>query len=484
MVRQDGDRIQLHRRAVPEGRDPAGGGPAEADASPIIEAVRTGRKAVPADGDAPVALPLHDSEGRPVAALALDWAGARRLSAADHAALATVADLCEQTLERTRLVAAEHQLVTRLAARLHPTAPAIPDGLDIALRYRPAMTGLHLGGDWYDLIPLAGNRLAIVVGDVVGHHIEAAADMAQLRTVINTLIRLEVPPEKLFARFTALLGRNFWGTAVVVLIDPAEGRADMVGAGHPAPVLVRAGRPPAGLVLERNPPLGLIQADCRVTSVAIGPGDTLLLFTDGLIERRDRTYDDGVAELHRRIAAAPAHATADTLADTVLTATTGGEDDQALVIVRFRAAGDRTLLRTTFTAEDISDLRRTAQRCAVGAGLAPPKLDDFTVAVYELLTNAVRHGSGGGELHLRISEATLLCDVTDNGPGLPGLPGTSPSMPMPPSPDSVGGRGLWLVRNLTDGIQVHPTASGTCLTMMMHLTEPRGTTCEDVAGRP
>ncbi len=464
-VRQDGDRVQFHHRGVPES-DRAGDAAPDGDPAPIIEAMETGRRMVPVDGHAPTVLPLHDSEGRPIAALKLDWNGAPRLSAADLAALDTVADLCEQTLERTRLVAAEHQLITRLAARLHHTAPTLPAQLDIAKRYRPAMTGLHLGGDWYDLISLPDDRLAIVVGDVVGHHIEAAADMAQLRTVINTLIRLDVPLEGLFARFTALLGRNFWGTAVVALIDLPAGRVDVVGAGHPHPILARPGRPPVPITLQRTAPLGLIQTDCQVTSVPVHAGDTLIIFTDGLIERRGSTYDDGEADLYARIAAAPSHATVDVLADAVLTAATISHDDQALVIVRFRGPGDRTLLRVPFTADDISDLRRAVRRCAAEAGLTEPRLDDFTIAVYELLTNAVRHGAGHGDLHLYTSDATLMCDVMDAGPGSPTLPVSVHA----PDPEAVGGRGLWLARQLTDDIHVsRASTGGTHVTATMHL---------------
>ncbi len=464
-VRETGDRVRLHTRdRAATTHDTV----ALADVHPTVTAVRTGRRVVPTDAGAQVTLPLHDSDGRPVAALTLGWPQARPFDAADLAALDTVADLCEQTLERTRLVAAEHELITRLAARLHHTGFTVPAQLDVARRYRPAMTGLNIGGDWHDLIPLPGGRLAVVVGDVVGHHIEAAADMAQMRTVLNTLVRLDVPLEELFARFTTLQGRGFWGTAVVILLDPAGGRADVVGAGHPPPALVRPGSPPRTVALERTPPLGLVQRACTVTSVPLEPGDTLVAFTDGLVERRDATYDDGLARLYAGIAATAPHSTADDLATVVLAAAPTGEDDQALVIVRLRPPDDRTLLYADFTADDISGLRHTVRRCAGDAGLIGPRLDDFTIAIYELLTNAVRHGAGAGRLHLRTAARTLLCHVGDDGPG---LPTTHHDDDTQPQPDAVGGRGLWLTRRLADEVYLSPAATGgTTATAVMRLS--------------
>ncbi|HEX8626578.1 MAG TPA: PP2C family protein-serine/threonine phosphatase, partial [Catenuloplanes sp.] len=245
----------------------------------------------------------------------------------------TVADLCEQTLERTRLVAAEHDLVTRMAGRLNATATTVPADLEVAVRYQPAVSGLNLGGDWYDLIALDGDRLAVVVGDVVGHHVEAAADMAQLRTIINTLIRLGVPLGEVFPRLTALLGRGFLGTALALRIEPGAGELALTRAGHPNPVLVRAGADPVVLTTANALPLGLVTEPMAVTTTTFGPGDLLVAYTDGLVERRNRPYDEGVEALHRvigRLAAQPA----ETIADTILDELRGSDDDQALVVIR------------------------------------------------------------------------------------------------------------------------------------------------------
>ncbi|MEU7574826.1 SpoIIE family protein phosphatase [Micromonospora sp. NPDC049240] len=280
-----------------------------------------------------VALPLFGAERRPIAALGFGWRRERPLRDSDLALLDTVADLCEQTLERVRLAAAEHNLVTRLAGRLRSSELAVPKNLEIATRYRPAMSGLHLGGDWYDLVRQDGDRLAVVVGDVVGHQVEAAADMAQLRTVLNTLIRLGVPLEEVFLRLTELLGVGFLGTCLVVVVDPADRVAHVARAGHPHPVVLPAGQPPRTVQTANAMPLGMVDRPMTVTTVAFRPGDVLVAYTDGLVERRGQPYDEGIAALHRSLVAVrdePVEA----IADALLRDLAGSEDDQALVVLR------------------------------------------------------------------------------------------------------------------------------------------------------
>ncbi|MFC0003211.1 SpoIIE family protein phosphatase [Micromonospora siamensis] len=322
------------------------------DPRPIARALRTGERIVVRDraGFArafpglpdpvgahgivtTVALPLFDAARRPVAALAFGWYREHPLRVSDLALLDTIADLCEQTLERVRLAAAEHNLVTRLAGRLRTPATGIPESLEVATRYRPAMTGLHLGGDWYDLIELPGGRLAVVLGDVVGHRVEAAADMAQLRTVVNTLLRTGVPLDEVFPRVTELAGSGFLGTCLAMIVDPAAGEATVARVGHPYPVRMPAGGPPETVVTGNSLPLGMVRERVPLTRVDFTPGDLLVVYTDGLVERRGRPYEAGVAALHE-VLAPVAGRPVEEIADALLAGLTGAEDDQALVVVR------------------------------------------------------------------------------------------------------------------------------------------------------
>ncbi|MEH0984196.1 SpoIIE family protein phosphatase [Micromonospora sp. CPCC 205556] len=351
-MRDEGQRLRLWYGETPEALAASFADLTLDDPRPIARALRTGERIVlrdraefaarfPGLADpvgahgivTTVALPLLDAQRQPIAALGFGWLRERPLREGDLALLDTIADLCEQTLERVRLAAAEHNLVTRLAGRLRTSAAVAPAALDLATRYQPAMSGLHLGGDWYDLIALDGGRLTVVVGDVVGHRVEAAADMAQLRTVVNTLIRTGVPLAEVFPRVTELIGFGFLGTCLVMEVDPGAGEVAVARVGHPHPVLVRPGRPPETVSTGNALPLGMVTDPVPVTRVPFGPGDLLVAYTDGLVERRDQDYDAGVAALHEVIAPVrdqPVEA----IADAILTKLSGSEDDQALVVIR------------------------------------------------------------------------------------------------------------------------------------------------------
>ncbi|MEH0820543.1 MULTISPECIES: SpoIIE family protein phosphatase [unclassified Micromonospora] len=351
-MRDEGRRVRLWYHDVPPALSASFADLTIDDPRPIAHALRTGERIVVRDRaefaalfpglpDAAgahgmvttVALPLLDAQRRPIAALGFGWRRERRLREGDLAQLDTIADLCEQTLERVRLAAAEHNLVTRLAGRLRTSASRVPPGLEIATRYQPAMSGLHLGGDWYDLIALDGDRLAVVVGDVVGHQVEAAADMAQLRTVVNTLIRTGVPLAEVFPRLTELLGVGFLGTCLAMVVDPVAGEVAMARVGHPHPVLVRPGQAPETVRTGPALPLGLVREPVPVTTVPFGPGDLLVAYTDGLVERRDQSYDAGVAALHDVIVPVRDQPV-EVIADAILGKLSGSDDDQALVVIR------------------------------------------------------------------------------------------------------------------------------------------------------
>ncbi|MFF5172169.1 PP2C family protein-serine/threonine phosphatase [Micromonospora sp. NPDC000089] len=356
-MRGEGRRVRIWHADAPESLAASFADLTVDDPRPIARALRTGERVVLRDRAEfadrfpglpdPVgahgivttaALPLMDAQGRPVAALAFGWRRQHPLRDGDLAQLDTIADLCEQTLERVRLAAAEHDLVSRLAGRLRTSSATVPAGLEIATRYQPAMSGMHLGGDWYDLIDLPGDRLAVVVGDVVGHRVEAAADMAQLRTVLNTLFRTGVPLADVFPRLTGLLGVGFLGTCLAMVLDPAAGEVTVARVGHPHPVLLRPGRPPETVFTGNSLPLGLVQEPVPLTRVPFGPGDLLVAYTDGLVERRDQAYDAGVTALHEVIVPVrdqPAEA----IADAILTKLSGSDDDQALVVIRHAGRG-------------------------------------------------------------------------------------------------------------------------------------------------
>ncbi len=284
------------------------------------------------------ALPLRRTDGRVFGVLSIGWSDPVEFGTQTRLLVETLAKLCAQALERTRLSDARGELTRALQEQLLPSIPAI-DGLDIAVRYLPAVTGIGFGGDWYDVVALDDHRAAIVIGDVVGHGIAAAARMAEIRSVVNMLIRVGVALDELFVRAGSLLhhlGEPFLATVAVTVIDLRRDELSYVIAGHP-PLLVTM---PDGEVVVlsggRQPPVGIVHETTTAPVVSFPAGASLIAYTDGLIERRGEDIDVGID----RITAAAADCVGmepRLVADLLIAGQTAGQlrsDDLALIVVR------------------------------------------------------------------------------------------------------------------------------------------------------
>lgn len=248
-------------------------------------------------------------------------------------------------VERTRIRRARDQLFVAESlqrAMVMPVAPTIP-GVDLASRYDPSQSGI-LGGDWWDVVPVGGGRYALVVGDVSGHGIDAAATMAQIRTSLRTYLLDGTPPGEALDRLDRTVGalmRRTIATCAIAVIDPVASEVEVVGAAHLPPVLVPAdpAQPVQSLETATRPPLGVqVASGLAPTVVSIGPGDTLLTFSDGLVERRDQGLDETletlthVLERHR-----PPEALLDHWLGEVIDARVGdGSDDTTVLAARVR----------------------------------------------------------------------------------------------------------------------------------------------------
>lgn len=284
-----------------------------------------------------LAVPVRDGADRVVGDLTVTWPDPVRLDPVLRATLDTVAEVCGQTLERARLHAAEHELVEGLQRRLLRPLPDVP-GLDIHATYLAAQTAVGIGGDFYDGVLLPDGRLAVVLGDVAGHGMEAAADMAQLRTVLSTLLADGTPLHRLFARAEAALGQvatMSLATAVVAVVDQRRDRLAYVHAGHPSLVLRTPQGSTRSLEGGRGPLLGLGLDHARPASVAFPPGSTLVGYTDGLVEDRRESLQDGIDRLLRlaRTGAPDAAGLAAAVLDGCL-ADRSLADDVALLVIR------------------------------------------------------------------------------------------------------------------------------------------------------
>lgn len=255
-------------------------------------------------------IPLHDSDGSVVGVVSFGWPNPMRFGRRRRSHLETLADLAAQALERVRLHESEHAVVRALQRQLL-TEPVDHGDIEIATRYEPAAAAVGMGGDWYQDFELDDGSVAAIVGDVVGHGVNAIAAMSRLQHLLVALVRVGTPLKELLATLDAIIAPgDALATAILLHVDPAQDRLGFLAAGHPPPLLVRPGQAPEVLEGARRPLLGVRAGRLTGTSgpdqlryVDFPPGATVLAYTDGLIERRQETIDAGIDRLSRAVAA-------------------------------------------------------------------------------------------------------------------------------------------------------------------------------------
>ncbi|CAL9628364.1 hypothetical protein SUDANB96_06049 [Streptomyces sp. enrichment culture] len=314
------------------------GVPAFFESRAQLERLYPARLATP-DGFAAWAyLPLIAS-GRPVGTCVLAYAEPHPFPTDERAVLISLSGLIALALERALLYDAKHQLAHGLQAALLPhSLPPLP-GVTAAARYLPATRGMDIGGDFYDLVPTAGEAAA-VIGDVQGHNVTAAGLMGQLRTAVRAYTTVGQAPEQVMTSTNRLLidlGADLFASCLYLRLDPAHGRAVMARAGHPPPLLLRPDGRVRVLDLAGGPLLGIdASAAYPTTEVALAPGSVLVLYTDGLIESPGVDIEDALAALGRRLARV-GDQPLDRLADALVGHLAAAEerlDDVALLLLR------------------------------------------------------------------------------------------------------------------------------------------------------
>ncbi|MFJ8006723.1 SpoIIE family protein phosphatase [Streptomyces fagopyri] len=360
------------------------------------------------------------------------------------------------SLDNARQYAREHTAALALQRTLLPHRLRGGTAVETASRYLPADMENGVGGDWFDVIPLSGARVALVVGDVVGHGINAAANMGRLRTAVHTLADMELPPGELLTHLDDTVQRLaeedadasdqppavVGATCLYAVYDPVTRRCAMARAGHPPPVIID----PRGTVtfpdLPSGTPLGTgLGVPFESVELELPEGSLLALYTDGLVETRDQDIDVGIRHLGAALSP-PGHSLEDLCARA--TETMPGQvpsDDVTLLLVRTRSLSPTRVASWTLPCDQSSvrSARHLAARQLTAWGLE--RLEDSTkLIVSELVTNAVRHATGPIGLRL-IQHQVLTCEVTD----------ASVCSPRPRRTGSVdeNGRGLLLVAQLS-----------------------------------
>ncbi|EFL42638.1 integral membrane sensor protein [Streptomyces griseoflavus Tu4000] len=360
-------------------------------------------------------------------------------------------------LDNARRYARERNAALVLQSSLLPLHLPEQDAVEVSACYRPADELTGLGGDWYDLIPLSGARVALIVGEAHGHGIDAAAAMGGLRTAVRTLAALDLPPEEVLAHLDDLVDRSAGdegagpeGTyghpvgsgCVYVVYDPVDGQCTMAAAGHPSPAVIAPDGSVTFVDLPEGPALGVGGPPFESVELTLPEGSTLALHTDGLLLPSDRNGAVDTDRIRLRQALETSGPTLELSCRAVVDALvpTRPYDDVALLMARTKRLDRGHVAAWDLPADPavVAEARRTAT-----GQLSRWGLDElaFTteLVVSELVTNAIRYASGPVRLRL-IHERTLVCEVLDGG-------ATAPHLRHPRATDE-GGRGLLLVSQL------------------------------------
>ncbi|MFG3544272.1 SpoIIE family protein phosphatase [Streptomyces clavifer] len=355
-------------------------------------------------------------------------------------------------IDKAVLYGREAYIADELQRTMLPDSLPQPTGVRLASRYLPAAETARVGGDWYDAIPLPGSRVALVVGDVMGHSMTSAAIMGQLRTTAQTLAGLDLPPQEVLHHLdeqAQRLGSDRMATCLYAVYDPVAHRITIANAGHPPPpVLLHLGGRAEVLRVPPGAPIGVGGVDFEAVELDAPAGATLLLYTDGLVESRLRDVWTGIEQLRERLAATaqltgPDHSPPlEALCDDVLDMLGPGDrdDDIALLAARFDGIAPSDVAYWFLEPEDAAPgrARRLARRALSRWGL-DDLADEVELLVSEVVTNAVRYAERPVTLRLLRTDI-LRCEVGDDSPQLPRQRRARDT--------DEGGRGLFLVNRL------------------------------------
>ncbi|MFI6051432.1 SpoIIE family protein phosphatase [Streptomyces violascens] len=349
-------------------------------------------------------------------------------------------------LDNARMYTYQESVADTLQDSMLPQVTPRMAGCDTATRYLPGTLLGRVGGDWFDSIKLPGSRTALVVGDVMGHGLNSAAMMGQLRTAVQTMAALDLPPDQLLRSLDDLaqrLGEHYLATCLYAVYDPIRGELLMANAGHVPPVIVRSADGRSELLeLPTGAPIGVGGVPFETARIRVEPGDRLVMCTDGLVEVRGEDIGVGLATLCE-FAAHPA-ASMDDACDTIIRAlnTRGGrKDDVALLMARLNGITRENVAEWRLDADprEVGRARRLVREQLAHWGLSDVA-ETVELLVSEVVTNGIRH-THGRQVELRLVRAeALLCEVVDDDHTLPTL--------LSAGPRDEAGRGLRVVSAL------------------------------------
>ncbi len=395
--------------------------------------------------------------------LTASWAEARSLTPDELSFVVALAGQAGQALERAAHFESEQTIAATLQRSVLPTTLPRVDGIELASRYLPGTAELNVGGDWFDAIPMSDGRLGIAVGDVVGKGVHAAATMAQLRNALRAFSLDRMKPSSTLARLNRLAEEvldTAFATLVYAVVDPETLVCRYTSAGHPPPLALF----PDGRVelLEggRGLPLGTgSNARYRQDVVELPAGTVLVLYTDGLVERRGESIDVGFDELRAAALAGPREP--EQLVEHILESMIGSrerEDDIAILAVRVFAVAPRELDLRLPNATGSLDVVRDALRVWLGGvPTRRAEAEEIVLAAWEACANAIEHARDPGRDLVRlvatVADSRVRVVVEDSGRW----------SPQEDRPDR--GLGLQLMRTLMSSVEIETGSDGTRVTL-------------------
>jgi PAS domain S-box-containing protein len=382
----------------------------------------------------------------------------RKFSEQDLGTLRLAADRVALAIDHARVYEREHRIAETLQRSLLPERlPTLP-GLAVAARYRPAASEAEVGGDWYDVISIPGGRVGLAMCDVAGKGLAAASMVGRLRSALRAYALEGHGPAVVVDRVNRLvwteLEESQMATLIYVVMDPAEGTLRWVNAGHLPPLLLVGERMPHFLEGGRSVPLGVLPfPNFEEVNARLEPGGTVVLYTDGLVERPGKHIDAALEKLAEEVRIAPE--SPEELCDHLLEAMVpeqGAADDVALLALQNTPLGERFSVELPTEPEALAAMRGLLRRWLRHAQGSDQEIAEITTACGEAATNAIEHaGSGGGapfEVAGTVADHEVEITVRDYG-----------AWRQPREGDQ--GRGLSLMRALMDSVDVAPSADGT-----------------------
>lgn len=424
-------------------------------AAPIAACLKGGRPMFSADGW--IAFPLASG------ALAVRSTSKRALADADRAWFLTLLSQGEQALDRAGRYENERGIAETLQRSVLPDRLPSVHGITLAARYLPGTVGVNVGGDWYDVIQLENGSVGLVVGDVVGKGVQAAATMGQLRNALRAFAFEHNDPHTVISRLGKLVEGMMeapFATLAYLVVDPHGRSVRYVVAGHPPPLIRAADGTTTFLESGRALPIG-VDASLPFTAgeAQLDQGSTILLYTDGLVEHREMSLDEGLGRLAD--AASSSVDDPEDLVDTVIAMLVGERerpDDVAALALRFAATNAHLDLVVPTTQEGLVDMRHELRAWLSDANVGEDAVGEVVLAVWEACANAAEHAQQPSQPSFRLramldDAGRMRVEVRDGGQWKAGDGATD------------RGLGLGLIRSLMDTVDVSPSATGTTVTM-------------------